>query len=96
MTVGPDWTTKDIGILTNDAEPMYIILNGNAVIYHEDPNAALTGQWTEWNIPLQKIAEKNVDLTHINSLGIGLGDVDNPQPGGKGILYIDDIRLYRP
>ena len=93
MTVGPDWTTKDIGILTNDAEPMYIILNGNAVIYHEDPNAALTGQW---NIPLQKIAEKNVDLTHINSLGIGLGDVDNPQPGGKGILYIDDIRLYRP
>ena len=95
-SVGPEWTTKDIGILTNEAEPMYVVLNGNAVVYHDDPNVTLIDQWTEWNTPLQSFAENNVNLTNINSLGIGLGDMDNQQPGGKGTMYIDDIRLYRP
>ena len=95
-TVGSEWTTKDIGVLTNEPEPMYVVLNGNAVVYHDDPNITLIDQWTEWNIPLQRFAEKNVNLANINSLGIGIGDMDNPQPGGKGIMYIDDIRLYRP
>ncbi len=102
-TVGPEWATKDIGILTNEAEPMYAILNDTAVVYYEDPNtmqtdpnASLIDQWTEWNILLQSFADQNVDLTGVNSLGIGLGDRDNQQAGGKGIMYIDDIRLYRP
>ncbi len=95
-TVGPEWTTKDIGIITNEPESMYVVLNDSAVVYHDDPNITLTGQWTEWNIPLQKFTEQNVDPANINSLGIGIGDMDNPQPGGKGIMYIDDIRLYRP
>jgi len=73
-----------------------VVLNDSAVVYHDDPNITLTGQWTEWNIPLQKFTEQNVDPANINSLGIGIGDMDNPQPGGKGIMYIDDIRLYRP
>jgi hypothetical protein len=95
MTVGPEWTTKDIGILTNEAEQMYVVLNGNAFVFHDDPNAVLTDQWTQWNIPLQRFTEQNVDLTNINSLGIRIGDMDNQQPGGKGIIYIDDVRLYR-
>jgi len=75
---------------------MYVILNNSAVIYHDDPNAASIDQWTEWNIPLQSITDRGVNLANISSLGIGLGDRDNQQPGGKGIMYIDDIRLYRP
>ncbi|MBN2182911.1 MAG: hypothetical protein JW715_13450, partial [Sedimentisphaerales bacterium] len=95
-SVGPEWAAKDIGILTNDAEPMYVVLNGNARVDHEDPNVTLTKQWIEWNIPLQRFADQNVDLTNINSLGIHIGEIDNQGPGGKGTMYIDDIRLYRP
>lgn len=95
-TVSPEWTSQDIGLLTNDVEPMYVVLNGNVVVYHDDPNAALIDQWTQWNIPLHRFAERGVNLSNINSLGIGLGNRDNPQLGGKGIIYIDDIRLYRP
>jgi len=95
-TVSEEWASQDIGLLTNDNEPMYVILNNSAVIYHDDPNAASIDQWTEWNIPLQSITDRGVNLANISSLGIGLGDRDNQQPGGKGIMYIDDIRLYRP
>jgi hypothetical protein len=95
-TVSDEWASQDIGLLTNDNEPMYVVLNNTAVIYHDDPNAATIDQWTEWNIPLQSFADKGINLTNINSLGIGLGDRDGTEPGGKGILYIDDIRLYRP
>jgi len=93
--ISPQWNTKDIGILTNDAQPLYVVLNG-ASIYHDDPNASLTDQWTEWNIPLQRFADKGVNLTRVTSLGIGLGNREKPQSGGKGTMYIDDIRLYRP
>ena len=90
------WSAQDIGISTNDPEPMYVILNDNAVVFHDDPNAVLTDQWTEWKIPLQNFADKGVNLTNVNSLGIGIGNRNSSQPGGKGITYIDDIRLYRP
>ena len=82
--------------MTNEAEPIYAILNGSAVFYYDDPNATLINQWTEWNIPLQSFADQNVDLTNVNSLCIGIGDSDSSEPGGKGIMYIDDVRLYRP
>jgi len=35
-----------------------------------------------------------VNLTNVNTITIGLGDRANPQPGGSGIMYFDDIRLY--
>lgn len=95
-SVGPEWTTMDIGIRTNQAESMYAILNGSSAVYHDDPNVSLTNQWTEWNIMLQSFADRGADLANITSLGIGLGDRNNPQAGGKGTMYIDDIRLYRP
>jgi len=91
-------SAQDIGIPINDPQPMYVILNGNAnaAIYYDDPNASLTSQWAEWNIPLQSFADKGADLTNVSSLGIGIGNRENPQPGGEGIVYIDDIRLYIP
>jgi hypothetical protein len=95
-TVAPEWTAQDIGLSTNEVEPMYIALNGNAIVFNEDPNAVLTDQWTEWKIPLQNFADRGVNLTNINSLSIGIGIRDSSQPGGEGTVYIDDIRLYRP
>jgi hypothetical protein len=37
-----------------------------------------------------------VNLADVNNLHIGFGNRDNPVPGGKGIVYFDDIRLYVP
>jgi len=96
--VGPQWLNQDIGILSNDPEPLYAAVAGGtgtpAVVFHDDPNAALTGDWTEWNIDLARFA--GVNLANVNSISIGLGDRDNPQPGGSGTMYFDNIRLYRP
>jgi len=95
-TVSGQWTNQDIGITSNAAEPMYVALNGSALVPHDNPNAALITEWTEWNIDLQKFADQGVDLANVETIGIGFGDRDNPQPGGSGIVYFDDIRLYLP
>jgi len=96
ISVSPQWTDQDIGMMSNKAEPMYVILNGSAVVYHENPGATQIDTWTEWNINLQSFADKGANLTNINTLGIGFGDRNNPKAGGTGTMYFDDIRLYRP
>jgi hypothetical protein len=99
-TVGPQWTDQDIGITSNDAESMYVTVGDGsgttATVYHVDPDAALIGDWTEWNIPLTDFSDQGVGLTDVGMLAIGFGGADNPQPGGSGLVYFDDIRLYLP
>jgi len=91
------WAHQDIGITSNEPEPMYVVLNGTAVVYHEDPNVLLMDQWTEWRIDLQEFADRGADLTNIDSVGVGIGTKGNTTtPGGSGTVYLDDIRLYRP
>ncbi|MFB0525286.1 MAG: hypothetical protein ACETVZ_07070 [Phycisphaerae bacterium] len=94
LTAQP-WSDRDIGIMSNEIEPMYAAVNGK-VIYNEDPNAVLINQWTEWSIPLMKFTDLGVNLTGVNSLSIGFGNRGSTQAGGEGTIYIDDIRLYRP
>ena len=93
------WMNQDIGIISNDPEPMYVVLNGSAVVYHENPDVSLIDEWTEWRIDLSApggFADQGVDLTNVNSIGIGIGTQDNTTtPGGFGTMYFDDIRLYR-
>ena len=95
-SVGQEWAAQDIGIISNSAEPMYVILNDSAIIYHDLPNASQIRNWTQWLIPLQRFVDLGVNLSSVNSLGIGFGDRNNPQSGGQGIVFFDDIRLYRP
>ena len=91
------WTQEAIGVtmLSNDPESLYVALNGSAVVFHDNPNAALIDTWTQWNIDLQAFADQGVNLANINTIAIGFGDKKNPQPGGSGAAYFDDIRLYR-
>ncbi|MGD2094746.1 MAG: hypothetical protein PVH77_07040 [Phycisphaerales bacterium] len=89
------WMDQDIGILSNGPEPIYVVLDESAVVYHEDPNASTINEWTEWRINLQQFADQGIDLTNVESIGIGFGDRNNPQPGGAGLAYFDNIRLYR-
>ncbi len=99
-----DWTEEGVGVLslwfrggsTNAPERMYVALNGNAVVYHDNPNAAQIATWTQWTIDLQEFAAQGVNLANVNTIAIGFGDKNNLQAGGSGVVYFDDIRLYRP
>jgi hypothetical protein len=94
------WTQQAIGatMISNDPEPMYVAIANStgapAVVYHDDPDAALTGTWTEWNIDLKDFTDQGVSLADVNSVAIGFGDRNNPQAGGAGKMYFDDVRLY--
>ncbi|MFB0553727.1 MAG: hypothetical protein ACETWQ_10490 [Phycisphaerae bacterium] len=102
LTYPRDWTENGVNKLTiwfrgnsdNAAETLYIALNGSAVVNHENSNAAQTGGWTEWSIPLQAFADQGVNLANVNTISLGFGDKNNPQAGGSGTMYFDDIRLY--
>jgi len=104
LTYPRDWTEKGVNTLTiwfrgdsaNAAETLYVALNGNAVVTHDNPNAAQTGRWTAWNIDLQAFAEQGVNLANVNTIALGLGNRNNPLAGGSGTMYFDDIRLYPP
>jgi hypothetical protein len=99
-----DWTEEGVGVLSlwfrgssdNAAERMYVALNGSATVYHDNPDAALINTWTEWRIDLQEFAAQGVNLTNVNTISIGFGDKSNLQAGGSGMVFFDDIRLYRP
>jgi hypothetical protein len=78
----------------NHPARMYVALNGGTAVYHDNPNAALIGTWTEWTIDLQEFT--GVGLANVNRIAIGFGDKNNLQAGGSGLVLFDDIRLYRP
>ncbi len=95
------WTSQDIGILSNDAEPLYVAVSNStgtpAVVVHDDPAAAQINTWTEWVIPLQAFADQGISLNNVDKIAIGLGTQGNMTiPGGSGKMYIDDVRLNQP
>jgi hypothetical protein len=64
--------------------------------YHEDPNAALlSDKWYEWNIDLADANFAALDMHNIDKVYIGFGDRVYKPGGGKGVVYFDDIRIYR-
>ncbi|MBN2593972.1 MAG: hypothetical protein JXA81_10730 [Sedimentisphaerales bacterium] len=99
-TVSGQWTNQDIGIASNDPEPLYVAVSNStgapAVVVHEDPAAATIDTWTEWVVPLQAFADQGINLTAVDSIAIGLGTRgNNTVSGGSGKMFFDDIRLYR-
>ena len=104
LTYPRDWTENGVstlsiwfrGISDNAAEPMYVALNGNAIVTNDNLSAAQVDTWTQWNIDLQAFAEKGVNLANVNTIALGLGNKKNPQAGGSGTMYFDDIGLYLP
>ena len=100
LTNQRDWTVNGVNTLIlyfrgnwqNAPEQMYVAVNG-AVVNHDNPNATQTSIWTAWNIDLQTIADQGVNLTNVNTIAIGFGDKSNPQAGGSGTMFFDDIRL---
>ena len=104
-----DWTEEGVselslwfyGVPTNDPEPMYVAIANRtgtlAVVYHGDPNVTTINSWKEWIIPLQTFADQGINLNDVDRIAIGFGIRGNMTiPGGRGKMYFDDIRLYRP
>jgi len=99
-TVSGQWANQDIGILSNDAEPLYVAVSNStgapAIVVHDDPAASQIDTWTEWVIPLSAFADKGIVLTNVDSIALGLGTQGNMTvAGGSGKMFFDDIRLYR-
>ncbi len=101
LTSTRDWTENGVSTLAiwyigdaaNTPETMYVVLNGTAVVTNDNPNAAQAANWTEWRIDLQAFG---INLTNVNTITLGFGNRSNPVTGGAGMMYFDDIRLYRP
>jgi hypothetical protein len=99
-----DWTESGVtrlalwfrGGSANVAERMFVALNGNAVVYHDDAEVTKTAGWTEWVIDLQAFANQGVNLANVNTITIGFGTKGSPVAGGgSGQMYFDDIKLLQ-
>jgi hypothetical protein len=95
-----DWTKHGVKALSlwfqgdpnNTPEQMYVKINDAKVTYKGDINNIKRALWFEWNIELGEFT--GVDLQNVTKICIGFGDDTNPTPGGAGVVYFDDIRLY--
>ncbi len=101
-SVAAQWSHQDIGIISNQAEPMYVVISDGSgttgIDYYgdgdPDPNATLINTYMEWPIDLKKFSDQGVNLADVDKMIIGFGNRENPQPGGTGTMYFDDIGLY--
>jgi len=107
-----DWTDGEVRALTiffygdpnNDIEPLYVALQdtpgdiyvSNYGDYSGDLSDITETEWHQWDAPLSDFSDNLVDTADVNQILIGLGDPQNPVPGGSGNMYFDDIRLYLP
>ncbi|MHC4631966.1 MAG: LamG domain-containing protein [Planctomycetota bacterium] len=101
LTLSPaqDWTKHGVNALSlwfsgdpnNVAEQMYVKFNGSKVTYDGDAGNLTLRPWQPWNIDL---ASLGIDLQNVTKFSIGLGDETSMVPGGLGVVYVDDIRLY--
>ncbi|GAH36638.1 unnamed protein product, partial [marine sediment metagenome] len=97
------WSQQAIGIdmptvAANAADQMYVALSNSgglpAAVYHDYPNATQVGGWTKWDVELQEFADKGIDLSNVDKFYIGIGDKNNLQAGGSGMMLFDDVYLY--
>jgi len=100
-----DWTFNAADTLTlyfrgepgNGRDRLYVGIEdsagGIAVVVHPDADAVLATEWQKWHIALADVRAAGVDVAAVKKMVIGVGDRNNPQPGGIGRIYIDDIRL---
>ncbi|MDH7599059.1 MAG: AbfB domain-containing protein [Sedimentisphaerales bacterium] len=95
FTPAQDWTTGSVktlvlffkGDVTNGPGQVYLKINGTKVNYPGNANDLATGLWNQWDVDLASLPGAN--LKAVSTLTIGVSG------SGKGVLYVDDIRLYR-
>jgi len=92
------------GYMDNSIEPMYIKLTDGAtpahtaiVPYSGDANDVLEEEWHLWDINVTEFAAANpgFNLANVAKICIGFGDGSAEGSNGYGIVFFDDIQLYR-
>jgi hypothetical protein len=90
---GQDWTVSGIktlviyfrGVATNTAAQLYVKVNGTRIDYPGSTADLLATTWKQWNVDLTGVS----NLKAVKTLTLGVtGSV-------TGLLYFDDIRLYK-
>jgi len=89
---GQDWTLRSVQTLSiafrgvaDNGGVLYVKINNSKVVYDGDPADMAREEWQTWNIDLTALN----GLQNVTALTIGIDGA-----GAKGMLYIDDIRLY--
>jgi hypothetical protein len=99
-SVTGSWQVATIGVEqpSNDPDQLYVAVEDAAghlsVVTHPDPEATGLTQWQQWQIPLTEFS--GVNMASVERMYIGVGDRDNPQAAGSGLLFIDDIGVGHP
>jgi len=87
------------GEVTNDSDPFYVEIEDStgriAVVKHPDPDAVRTAEWRSWHISLADLQAAGVNVASVKKMTIGIGDSEDPQPGGTGLIYIDDVWITK-
>ncbi|UCD49111.1 MAG: discoidin domain-containing protein, partial [Phycisphaerales bacterium] len=82
----------------NDPGSLYIAIEDRlgrlAVATHPNPAALTSAVWQEWTIPYSAFGD--VRLSAVQKIYLGVGDRDNPVPGGSGLIFIDDLEYGHP
>ena len=96
LTLAPsqNWTQAGVttlmvhfrGDLENDPAQVYVKIGNTKVVYPGGPDTLAAPVWIQWNIDL---AATGVGLQNVSMLTIGI------EGSGSGVVYVDDIRLYR-
>jgi hypothetical protein len=88
-----DWTASGIKSLSlwfygdpDNSGQLYVRINGTKVPYSGGAADIQRDQWQPWNVDLSAVG---ASASNVTSLTIGVEGT-----GAKGVLYIDDIRLY--
>jgi hypothetical protein len=92
--VPQDWTKGGIktlvlyfhGALDNAAGQLYLKINNSKVVYSGKSDALTIPLWKQWNIDLASVGGA---LDSVTTLTVGVSG------SGRGIVYVDDLRLYR-
>ena len=90
------FTSTEIGMPpANSAEPLFVELEdtsgATAIVRNPDPAATQKTDWTDWSFHIGRL---DVDLSAIRSVTLGIGDVDNPTPGGTGVITVGSLRWF--
>jgi hypothetical protein len=103
FSTAQNWTDNDVnelvlyvrGVPTNAAGPLYVAIEDAAqkigVVVHPDPLVVTRAQWMKWQISFRTFTAAGVNMTRVQKMYLGIGDKANPQPGGTGRFFIDDI-----
>jgi len=103
-----DWSVADVNTLTlhfrgrsvNSPDRFYVAVEDSkgkaGVAVYPIPNHLALAAWTKWQIPLSELSAAGVNLALVQTMHLGVGDPDNPTPGGTGRLYVDDIYVGGP